>query len=400
MSPPPIRLGVCGLGRAFSLMLPTFSRDHRFELCAAASPGEPGRTAFCRDMGGNTYMTMEELCQDETVDAIYIASPHQFHSQHVELAAAAGKHCLLEKPIAISLEQSEQIISAVERSGIKLVVGPSHSFDAAVVKAKQLIDSGEFGPVRQIHCVNYTDFLYRPRRPEELDTARGGGVVFSQGIHQIDIVRMLTGGLTQSVYAFTGNWDPARSTEGAYSALLHFPDHVFASLTYNGYGRYDSDELMQNISELGFDKNPQNYGNTRRMLYEQTRQDESALKRQRNIGFADTSLLQDKLPEHHEHFGMFVISCDKADLRLYPDEIEVYGDRKYTIDTLSSPAIPRQAVMTELYDAIVYDKPIQHSARWGHASLEVALGILESAEHMQSVAMHHQVPFDSSPKPV
>ena len=107
-----------------------------------------------------------------------------------------------------------------------------------------------------LHALNYTDFLYRPRRPEELDTAQGGGAVFNQAAHQVDIVRLLGGGRVKSVRAATGAWDATRPTEGAYSALLTFEGGAFASLTYDGYGHFDSDELMGWIGESGQQKQP------------------------------------------------------------------------------------------------------------------------------------------------
>jgi predicted dehydrogenase len=107
------------------------------------------------------------------------------------------------------------------RAGVALIVGPSHSFDAPIARTKMLIDSGTYGRVRMITALNYTDFLYRPRRPEELDTRQGGGVVFSQGAHQVDVARLLAGSPVRSVRAVTGAWDPARPTEGAYTAHAH-----------------------------------------------------------------------------------------------------------------------------------------------------------------------------------
>jgi phthalate 4,5-cis-dihydrodiol dehydrogenase len=388
-----VNIGVCGLGRAFSLMLPTFTGDRRFQLVAAATPGKPGRDAFSRDLGGVAYKTMEELCADDSVDVIYIASPHQFHCQHVELAAAAGKHCLLEKPVAISLEEASRIVDAVESTGIKLVVGPCHSFDAPVARARKMITDGELGALRHIQAINYTDFLYRPRRPEELITASGGGVIFSQGIHQIDVVRLLAGGMAQSVFAATGNWDSDRSTEGAYSALLHFKNKVFASLTYSGYAHYDSDELMHNTSELGLAKTSTDYGKARRNLTGRGARAEIDLKHERNLGFTNTEKLTSGNPEVHEHFGLVIVSCDRGDLRLYPDGIEVFGDKERWFESLPPPSIPRHEVMDELYDSIVNDTPVRHSAQWGRASLEVATGILNSASRKQSISMQHQMPL-------
>src|SRR5207244_715032 len=84
-----------------------------------------------------------------------------------------------------------------------------------------------------------------------LDTAQGGGAVFNQAAHQADIVRLLGGGLVKSVRAATGAWDPTRPTEGAYAALLAFENGAVASLTYSGYGHFDSDEFSGWIGEMG-----------------------------------------------------------------------------------------------------------------------------------------------------
>ena len=86
---------------------------------------------------------------------------------------------------------ARQSSTAARRAGVHLVVGHSHSFDAPVRRLRELIASGEFGAVRMINAINYTDYLYRPRRPEELDTAQGGGAVFNQAAHQVDMVRLI-----------------------------------------------------------------------------------------------------------------------------------------------------------------------------------------------------------------
>ncbi|MCZ7599961.1 MAG: hypothetical protein M5U09_22615 [Gammaproteobacteria bacterium] len=72
----------------------------------------------------------------------------------------------------------------------------------------------------------------------------------------MEVARVIAGSAATTVQALTGNWDPARPTEGAYSALVAFADGAFASLTYNGYGRFDSDEFMDWIGELGRRKGP------------------------------------------------------------------------------------------------------------------------------------------------
>ena len=113
MTSDPVRLGVAGLGRAFMLMVPTFDADPRVKLVAAAAPREESRAAFVRDYGGAAYETVDELCADPSVEAIYIATPHQMHIDHVLAAAQAGKHILVEKPLAISMEDAERMVRAI-----------------------------------------------------------------------------------------------------------------------------------------------------------------------------------------------------------------------------------------------------------------------------------------------
>src|SRR5215831_14272464 len=279
-----LRLGVAGLGRAFSVMLPTFASDPRVALVAGTDTRPEARQRFAADFSTRSCANIEELCADPVVDAIYVATPHQYHAQHATLAAQHGNHLLIEKPMALTLDECNTIMDAARRSGVHIVVGHSHSFDAPVEHVRALIASGQFGAVRMINAINYTDYLYRPRRPEELDTAKGGGAVFNQAAHQVDMVRLVGGGRVKSVRALTGAWDAARPTEGAYAALLTFADGAFASLVYSGYGRFDSDEFEGAIGEMGQAKTP--YAGAARPRFADAKE-EAAFKNARNYGGAD-----------------------------------------------------------------------------------------------------------------
>src|SRR6202161_4332194 len=171
--------------------------------------------------------------------------------------------------MALWLEDCDEMIAAFQRSGTALVVGHTHSFDPAVRMMRELIAGGEVGRLSMIAMSNYTDFIYRPRRPEELDTAQGGGILFNQVPHQIDIVRLLAGGLVRSVRAQTTALDPARPTEGSCAALLQFENGAAASLIYSGYDYFDSDEWHFNVSERGMTKTL-DHGAARRALMKNT----------------------------------------------------------------------------------------------------------------------------------
>ena len=389
-----IRLGIAGLGRAFTLMLPTFTADPRIALVAASDLRDDARQRFESDFGARTYDTIEELCADTDVEAVYIATPHQMHAQHVAIAARHGKHALVEKPMAIALDQCQAMIDAVQKAGVTLVIGHSHSFNAPILHARKLIDSGAYGDVRMIHALNYTDYMVRPRRPEEMDTAQGGGVLFSQGAHQIDIVRLLGGGRVQSVRAMTGNWDKARPTEGAYSALLTFGNGAFASCTYSGYAHFDSDEFQGWIGEMGLSKDPSRYGAGRAALQAASNADEeAALKAARNYGgrnyvASSNAASPDRL---HQHFGTIVVSCERADLRPMANGVMIYDDKEARLDPVPVPSVPRAEVIDEFYDAVVHGKPPLHDGPWSMATLEVCLSILQSSKTRTEVATRHQV---------
>ena len=159
-----LRLGVAGLGRAFSLMAPGFAAHPCIRLVAAADPRPEARARFTTEFGGAVYATVAELCVDPAVDVVYVASPPQFHADHAVHAARHGKPVLVEKPMALTLADCRAMVTAAERAGVRLIVGHSHSFDAPVARAREIIAGGELGAVRMITAINYTDFFYIQRR--------------------------------------------------------------------------------------------------------------------------------------------------------------------------------------------------------------------------------------------
>jgi len=367
-------------------MVPTFTAHPRVRLVAAADPRTEARRRFESEFGAPSYATVEALCDDADVDAVYIATPHALHAAHAVAAARKGKHALVEKPMALTLRDCEAMIAAAREAGVTLIVGHSHSFDAPIARTRELIAGGSYGQLRMITALNYTDFLYRPRRREELDTARGGGVVFSQGVHQVDVVRLLAGGRARSVRAHTGAWDRGRPTEGAYSAQLDFDGGAFASLTYSGYAHFDSDELLGWIGELGQARDPAGYGAARAALRESA-PDEVALKTRRAYGGPS---IEAPAPAGHNQFGLVIASCDRADLRPLPNGVMIYGDHEARLEPLPPPAVPRAEVIDELCDAISGDRAPVHTGEWSMATLEVCLGMLESARSGRAVALKCQ----------
>jgi phthalate 4,5-cis-dihydrodiol dehydrogenase len=398
-APPTLRIGIAGLGRAGAAMLAAMVQHPLVRVTAAADPRPEPRDRFEAELGGETYASVEEMCASPNVDAVYVATPHQLHMENVVAAANAGLHIICEKPIALSLAECDAMIAAVERTGVQLVIGHTHSHDPAVRVMRRMIVSGEHGRVRMISNWVFTDFLYRPRRPEELDTTRGGGILFNQVPHQVDVARHLGGGLVRSVRAATGVWDARRPTEGACAVFLDFDDGTAATLVYNGYDHFDTDEFHSWVGESGQEKEPR-HGRTRRALGTNLTPDEEVAWKYSTGYGANANRTLPRAKEkafnavHQPHFGLLVVSCERGDLRPSPNGVLVYdeaGQREVAIPPGASGVPGRGETLDELYAAVVEARPVFHSARWAKATLAVCLAIQQSAQERREVVVEHQV---------
>lgn len=383
-----IRIGVAGLGRAFTLMLPTFMQDARVELVAACDPREVARAQFTRDFQAPAYADIEALAADPAVEAVYIASPHQFHAAHTRIAAKHGKHILVEKPMALSLAECDDMIASSSAAGVQLIVGHCHSFDTPYLQARQIVERREFGAVKMIQALNYTDYLYRPRRPEELVTAEGGGAVYSQASHQVDIVRLLAAGRVTRVRSVLGNWDAARPTEGAYAALLWFENGSFANIAYSGYGHFDSDEWCDWTGEMGNAKSPAEYSRARqRLAAVASPAEEAGLKNASTYGGPAYRAPADVQGKKFQHFGPVIVSCEGADIRPMPDGLWIYGDSEKIFRALPPPAVPRSEVIDSLYAAVADGIKPLHDGAWSKSTLEICSALLRSGSEQRDIVL-------------
>lgn len=381
-----IRLGVIGLGRAAMQMLPSLAAHPDISIVACGDPNPAARERFVAEYAGAAFASAEKMCARGAIDAAYVATPHQFHRENVLTLCAHGKHALVEKPMALSPEDCRTMTDAAGRAGVVLVVGDTHGFDPAIVLMRQLIESGEFGALRMITNFAYTPFLYRPRRPEELDTSLGGGIFYNQVPHQIEMARALARNPIRTVRAIAGRWDPARPTEGAMSALLEFEDGVAASLTYSGYDHFDSDEFHFWIAEMGEEKKP-DYGRSRRALRGVSAAEEAALREA--SGYAGRGSLPASGPMHHPHFGVLIVSCERADLRPSADGVLIYDENGVReIDIPRARAYPnKDGAADEFANAILRGVAPLHDGAWGTDTMIAVAALLESARGRREIVL-------------
>jgi phthalate 4,5-cis-dihydrodiol dehydrogenase len=381
----PIGLGIAGLGMAGAVMVHAAADHPDFILTAAADPHQGPREAFARDHNARAYADVQMLVRDPAVSVVYVATPHQYHAEHAVLAAEHGKHIILEKPMALTLADCDVILAAVERHKVHLIVGHTHAFDPAVRLMRDIIARGELGKLGLIHSFNYTNYLYRPRRPEELDTAQGGGILFNQIPHQVDIARLLAGAPLRSVRAMTGMLDPSRPTEGCCMAFLDFANGAAASLVYSGYDRFDSDELYGWVNSIGHAKTPK-HGATRQALLALNDQDAEIRLRGERYGYGGGRFAATP-PTHQPHFGTLVASYQRGDMRPTPGGLSVYTERGVEEIALPAGRSGRTALIDELCDAVVAGQPPIHDGRFAKGTVEACLAILRSARERREIVL-------------
>jgi phthalate 4,5-cis-dihydrodiol dehydrogenase len=386
-------MGMAGLGVASTQILPAVSRLPYLQITAAADLRSDALTKFRNQYEAETFSSVEEMCQSPNVDFIYIATPNQLHAEHAITAAKYKKHVIVEKPMALSLGECEAMNATAEENDIKLLCGHTHSFDPPIRKIREIVKSGELGKLCMINTWNYNEFMYRPRMKHELATSRG--VVLNQGPHHVDIVRLIGGGKVQSVRAMTGIWDKARGYEGSYTCYLEFEDGTPATLIYSGYGFFDTAELFSWVGEGGQYREPETNLKVRARLREvRSPEEEEQMKEgmrfggQREGEYSHLWSGERKQP----FFGFTVVSCERGDIRQTPDGLLIYDQNAKREITLPVGSRGREAEIEELYNAVVRNRPVFHDGRWGEATLEVCLAMLDSARERKEIFLSHQVP--------
>ena len=393
-----LKVGVAGLGFGSTEFMPTLERMGQIQLVAAADLRQHALDAFASRYGGRGYGSVEELCADPDVEAVWIATPNQFHAENAITAAEHGKHILLRKPMGITMDECQRVLDAVERNGVKLLAGGQTQGTSRHTHAvRKVIASGELGELRAINVWAYTGWMLRPRMPQEVDESMGGGVVWRQAPHQIETVRYLGGGMVRSVRAMTGRWRPERPNgSGYYAAYLEFEDGTPVTLVYNAYGYFDSVELVS----WGTDRGRESRVKFRKALLA-NEVDEAAGKEETRFGSPGEGTIVGgaaNRPWTPGNLGVFIVSCENGDIRMSSAGMYIYDDdgmRDVPVPQAGGAGMSLESEVMELYDAVRNDKPLFHDGRWGMATAEVQWAIIESAKQRKEIMLEHQVPVPS-----
>ncbi len=193
-----INLGLIGLGVEGKSLLSSSLKLKEFKIEAVADLSPKARNTAKKYGVKDVYEKYEDLLKDANIDGVIISLPNFLHQEAAVKSAEAGKHILLEKPLARNVEEGEKILSAVQKNSVKLMVGFNMRFDPLVIRLHDQIVNGYFGEVQIAEATNISGGPFSPRSdsigPVKVPSwwldkeLTGGGALLDLGSHLVDIL--------------------------------------------------------------------------------------------------------------------------------------------------------------------------------------------------------------------
>jgi predicted dehydrogenase len=225
-----VRYAVVGLGHiAQNAVLPAFAHARNSTLTALVSDDPRKRKALAKQYRVQQTFSYEQYEQClEGVDAVYIALPNSMHAEYTIRAANAGVHVLCEKPMAVTVDECEQMIAACDEAGVKLMIAYRLHFEPINLAAIELVKRGKLGDPKFFN----SSFSMRVK-PGNIRTQRelGGGTLYDIGIYAINAARYLFRAEPKEVMAVSVNSAPDRLPEidESTAGILRFEHERVAS---------------------------------------------------------------------------------------------------------------------------------------------------------------------------
>ncbi len=234
-----LRWGILGPGRIAPRLVRAVATCERGVMTAVASR-DAGRAAdFAARHGiASSFGTYDELLASPDVDVVYISLPNHLHAEWTIRALEAGKHVLCEKPLALSVDQVDAVISVADRTGRIAVEGFMYLHHPQILRAVELARSGALGRLELVNG-SFSFFLTYPDDPR-VDPAKGGGSLWDVGCYPVTFARRIADEMPDRVAAFA-RFDE-REVDRTFIGQLRFPSGLLAQFD-SGFAAPDRERL-------------------------------------------------------------------------------------------------------------------------------------------------------------
>ena len=215
-----LRAGVIGCGSMGEEHSRALAEAGGMKMAAFCDARAEAAEALCGKFAGEYSCTdPQKLFEDASLDAIYVCTYHDSHAELCVRAADAGKHIMVEKPLAMTVDQCRQVGRAVEKNGVRLMIGFMMRYYELIRKAREIIPAPLIVIMQMMDRRWPDDFILN-------DPAKGGGNIIAQGCHSCDLLRFLAGAEPIEVYASGGNYYTANGLADNICATFRFENGV------------------------------------------------------------------------------------------------------------------------------------------------------------------------------
>ena len=189
-----INAAIVGIGRWGRVLVDSVQGvSEAIRFTAGVTRTRSKAEAYCRDQGIDLRDDFEAILNDESIDAVVLATPHTGHAEQIIAAAAAGKHVFTEKPFTLDKASAEAAVEACAAAGVALGLGHNRRFCANTIELKRMVEAGELGTLMHVEANFSADLAQAGDTWRDSRAESPAGGMTSLGIHALDTVIHLCG---------------------------------------------------------------------------------------------------------------------------------------------------------------------------------------------------------------
>ncbi|MBI2907613.1 MAG: Gfo/Idh/MocA family oxidoreductase [Chloroflexi bacterium] len=254
--------GIYGIGNhSRRSVAPAINRASNTEFVSVCSRSMDRAKAFAAEFKAKkAFDSYEEMLKDPELDVIYISTPNNLHAEHTIQAARAGKHVLCEKPMALTVADSERMIEVCAKEAVKLGINFQNRHHPAHVEARRLIEAGKIGQITLVTAqYSHGRMASGHTNWRSVPEMVGAGALTGTGLHPIDLLRFILGSEITEVRAFTDEDLAAKKMDEMAIITLEFANGVHGMSisglkvprAYNHLVVYGTDARITGVQTVG-----------------------------------------------------------------------------------------------------------------------------------------------------